>query len=116
MGTGEPEAADIFCDALELASAAERAAYLERACGGDAGLRRRVERLLGLYGRLQLVRLRGEAVYKPVLFTMGMLAALVLLYIAGLIVLTGRLSAASTSFSNGSAAPRKSMAPSAMLS
>jgi ATP-binding cassette subfamily B protein len=57
---------------------------------------RRVERLLGRYARLQLIRLRGEAVYKPVLFTMGMVAALVLLYIAGLIVLSGRLGAAST--------------------
>jgi prepilin-type processing-associated H-X9-DG protein len=41
---GEPD--DIFCDALELGSSAERAAYLDRACGGDADLRRRVERLL----------------------------------------------------------------------
>jgi ATP-binding cassette subfamily B protein len=57
---------------------------------------RRVERLLGRYARLQLIRLRGEAIYKPVLFTLGMLATMVLLYIAGLIVLTGRLSAAST--------------------
>jgi serine/threonine protein kinase/Flp pilus assembly protein TadD len=40
------EADSIFCDALELASPAERAAYLERACGSDPELRRRVERLL----------------------------------------------------------------------
>src|SRR5262249_8499952 len=56
---------------------------------------RRVERLLGRYARLQMIRLRGEAVYKPVLFTMGTLAGLVLLYIAGLIVLSGRLGAGS---------------------
>jgi WD40 repeat protein/serine/threonine protein kinase len=37
---------DIFCDALELASSAERAAYLDRVCGDDPDLRRRVERLL----------------------------------------------------------------------
>jgi WD40 repeat protein len=37
---------DIFCDALELASPAERAAYLDRVCSDDADLRRRVERLL----------------------------------------------------------------------
>jgi serine/threonine protein kinase len=37
---------DIFCDALELASPAERAAYLDRVCGDDTRLRRRVERLL----------------------------------------------------------------------
>jgi eukaryotic-like serine/threonine-protein kinase len=37
---------DIFCDALERTSPAERAAYLDRVCGDDAELRRRVERLL----------------------------------------------------------------------
>jgi serine/threonine protein kinase len=36
---------EIFCAALELASA-ERAAYLDRVCRGDVALRRRVERLL----------------------------------------------------------------------
>src|SRR5262245_62992813 len=46
MGRFKAEPDDIFCDALELASPAERAAYLDRACGGDADLRRRVERLL----------------------------------------------------------------------
>jgi ATP-binding cassette subfamily B protein len=56
----------------------------------------RVERLLGRYARAQLLRLRGEAIYKPVLFTLGMVAAMVLLYVAGLIVLDGRLGAAGT--------------------
>jgi WD40 repeat protein/serine/threonine protein kinase len=37
---------DIFCDALELGSAGERAAYLDQVCGDDLELRRRVERLL----------------------------------------------------------------------
>ena len=46
MDRAKAEPDDIFCDALELASAAERAAYLDRACGDDADLRRRVERLL----------------------------------------------------------------------
>ncbi len=36
----------LFFAALEKGSAAERAAFLESACGGDAGLRRQVERLL----------------------------------------------------------------------
>jgi serine/threonine protein kinase len=36
---------DLFCDALDLA-AAERAAYLDRVCGDDLDLRRRLERLL----------------------------------------------------------------------
>ncbi len=55
----------------------------------------RVERLLARYGRAQLLRLRGEAVYRPLLYVMGMVAALILLYVAGLIVLHGRLGAAS---------------------
>ena len=46
MDRAKAEADDIFCDALELACTAERAAYLDRACGEDADLRRRVERLL----------------------------------------------------------------------
>src|SRR5260370_20013851 len=37
---------DIFCNALELATPAERAAYLDRVCGDDPDLRQRVERLL----------------------------------------------------------------------
>jgi ATP-binding cassette subfamily B protein len=56
----------------------------------------RVERLLGRYARAQMVRFRGEAIYRPVLFTLGMVAALILLYVAGLIVLDGRLGAAGT--------------------
>ena len=36
----------IFLPALEKATPAERAAYLDAACGGDPGLRRRVEALL----------------------------------------------------------------------
>ena len=38
---------DIFMALLDLPTAAERAEYLEAACGGDADLRRRVEKLLG---------------------------------------------------------------------
>src|SRR5689334_7931010 len=36
----------VFTDALARATAAERAAFLDHACGGDADLRRRVEGLL----------------------------------------------------------------------
>src|SRR4051794_19874235 len=42
---------DIFIAALEVKDPAARAAYLERACDGDAELRRRVEGLLGAHGR-----------------------------------------------------------------
>ena len=37
---------EIFLDAAELPDEPARAAYLDRACGGDAGLRERVEALL----------------------------------------------------------------------
>lgn len=56
----------------------------------------RVERLLARYGRAQMTRFRGEAVYRPLLTFLGLVAALVLLYVAGLIVLHGQLGAAST--------------------
>jgi hypothetical protein len=44
--TPSPSAESIFFAALEKASPAERAAYLNEACNGDRDLRRRVERLL----------------------------------------------------------------------
>ena len=40
----------LFLNASELADPAERAAYLERECGGDAELRARVEALLAADG------------------------------------------------------------------
>jgi len=48
---GEPQSSgrterDIFLEALERSSPQERAAYLDRACGGDASLRAAVEALL----------------------------------------------------------------------
>src|SRR4051794_40690321 len=46
MGTEAPPAESIFAAALAKGSADERARYLEEACGGDAELRGRVERLL----------------------------------------------------------------------
>jgi serine/threonine protein kinase/Flp pilus assembly protein TadD len=41
---------EIFSTALRLASAAERAAYLERSCAGDGSLRKSVEALLDAVG------------------------------------------------------------------
>src|SRR5947209_6356526 len=41
----------IFNEALEEPSAAARAAYLDRACGGDPAIRARVETLLGAHDR-----------------------------------------------------------------
>src|SRR6516162_771972 len=42
---------DLFIAALERDDPAERDAYLAQACGGNADLRRRVERLLRLHGQ-----------------------------------------------------------------
>src|SRR5580692_8723343 len=41
----------IFHAALDIADAAERAAFVERSCGGDAALRQRVDDLLRAYGQ-----------------------------------------------------------------
>ena len=41
----------IFLDALEIADPAQRSAYLDRACGGDATLRHQVEALLAAHQR-----------------------------------------------------------------
>src|SRR5262249_32149953 len=41
---------DLFIAALERDDPAERDAYVAQACGSDADLRRRVERLLRLHG------------------------------------------------------------------
>jgi ATP-binding cassette subfamily B protein len=51
----------------------------------------RVERLLSRYGKAQAIRYRGEAIYKPLLFLLGTMAALILLWVGGLIVLNGQL-------------------------
>jgi ATP-binding cassette subfamily B protein len=51
----------------------------------------RVERQLSSYAEAQLRRYRGEAIYRPLLVFLGTLAATVLLYVAGRIVLSGRL-------------------------
>jgi ATP-binding cassette, subfamily B, bacterial len=55
----------------------------------------RVERLLARYAKAQLIRYRGEAIYWPLLVFLGTLAALVLLWVGGLIVLYGQLGVAS---------------------
>jgi ATP-binding cassette subfamily B protein len=54
----------------------------------------RVERQLSVYAGAQLRHYRGQAIYRPVLIFLGTLAAVVLLYVAGLIVLSGRLGVA----------------------
>src|SRR5262245_10035805 len=50
----------LFFAALEKTSAAERADYLDSACGGDTELRRQVERLLKAHLRL------GDFLSRPV--------------------------------------------------
>ena len=46
MAVDAARAKSLFLNASDLADPAERAAYLERECGGDAALRQRVEALL----------------------------------------------------------------------
>src|SRR5689334_7618765 len=46
MHTNTPSVETILAAAIEIASVAERRSYLDRACAGDADLRRRVERLV----------------------------------------------------------------------
>lgn len=55
----------------------------------------RVERQLSRYTRVQLIRLRGEALYQPLLVLLGLLCALLLLFVAGILVLSGQLTVAS---------------------
>src|SRR5262245_24110406 len=49
----------LFFAALEKETAAERAAYLDSACGGDAELRRQVEKLLNAHSKV------GDFLKKP---------------------------------------------------
>ena len=46
MPDSNPGLMTLFTEALERSDPAERSAYLDRACRGDADLRRRVEELL----------------------------------------------------------------------
>jgi serine/threonine protein kinase len=45
------DAKSIFLAAVDIGDAAERGAFVERSCGGDAGLKRRVGDLLRAYGQ-----------------------------------------------------------------
>jgi ATP-binding cassette, subfamily B, bacterial len=55
----------------------------------------RVERQLSRYTRVQLIRLRDEALYQPLLVLLGLLCALLLLFVSGILVLSGQLTVAS---------------------
>src|SRR5262245_10201875 len=50
MMRADPDVKAIFCEALDLSTDQERSAYLDRACGGNTGLRSRIEALLHAYG------------------------------------------------------------------
>ncbi len=54
----------------------------------------RVERQLARYGRATLTRYRGDVFYRPLLTFLGLLCAMLLLFVAGLIVLNGELGVA----------------------
>ncbi len=49
--TSEPDIDSIFCQAIEFAADTDRQDFLERACGVDAELRARVDRLLAAHAR-----------------------------------------------------------------
>src|SRR5690242_7228849 len=51
METKIPSVETLLCEALELPSAEQRKAYLDKACGGDQALRREVETLLSAHDR-----------------------------------------------------------------
>src|SRR5262245_6439548 len=51
MPNATPSLDTVFCEAVEIADADARAAYLARACGTDAGLRRRIEVLIAAHYR-----------------------------------------------------------------
>ncbi len=59
MDLNTPDVRSIIGRALEIASPASRAAYLDQACGADAGLRAEVEALIDYHGRA------GEFMGKP---------------------------------------------------
>ncbi len=54
----------------------------------------RVERQLARHTEAQMRRYRGKAIYRPVLMFLGTLAAVVLLFVGGLVVLNGQLGVA----------------------
>jgi ABC-type multidrug transport system fused ATPase/permease subunit len=54
----------------------------------------RVERQLARYSQVQLIRYRAEAIYQPLLALLGLCCALILLFVAGVIVLYGQMSVA----------------------
>ena len=49
MSTEIPSLDSIFCSAIEIAAEKERAAYVARACGDDAKLKRQVEKLVAAH-------------------------------------------------------------------
>src|SRR5262245_20318168 len=51
MPTDKPSLDTIFCAAIEIADAADRAAYLDQACGNGADRRCRVEALVAAHLR-----------------------------------------------------------------
>src|SRR6185436_424558 len=49
----------------------------------------RVERQLSKYAATQTKRYFGEAIYRPLLVLLGLVAALVLLYVVGVVIMVG---------------------------
>ncbi len=62
----------------------------------EAFNQRRVEEHLAGYSEAQLSRHRAEALARPLVFALGLLTAMILLLIAGLVIVSGHLSITST--------------------
>ncbi|HYT94414.1 MAG TPA: ABC transporter ATP-binding protein [Gemmataceae bacterium] len=56
----------------------------------------RVERQLARYASAQSRRYRGEAIYRPLLVFMGVVAVLILLYVGGIVILNGQIGVTSS--------------------
>lgn len=59
MGTPDPRLEKTLARALQIADQTQRAAFVARACGGDAGLRREVEARLGISQDARKLALSG---------------------------------------------------------
>src|SRR6516225_9109909 len=53
MSETNPNTESLFWKALAIPSAAERAQYLDQACGGDAPLRTQIEEMLAAYPKVE---------------------------------------------------------------
>lgn len=63
MSGQEEHEVDLFCEALSLSDPAVRAAFLERACAGQSGLRERLEKLLAVHAEAEKFFVQEEIAF-----------------------------------------------------